>query len=75
MEGQTRVTCRDCGRTATVRGEMPEEYTACFVEVVGRDGFVPAPGDNNADMLCGTCLATYKGSETTDDEKKIRDGQ
>jgi hypothetical protein len=54
---------------------MPEEYTACFLEVVERDGFVPAPGENNADMLCGACLAAYKGSETADDEEKIRGGQ
>jgi hypothetical protein len=74
MEGQTLLICRDCGRTAFVRGEMPEEYTACFVEVVQRDGFVPAPGENNADMLCGACLATYKGSETADDEAKIQGG-
>jgi hypothetical protein len=71
MEGQTLLTCRDCGRTATVRGEMPEEYTACFIEVVQRDGFVPAPGEASVAFLCGACLATYKGSETKDDEEKI----
>ena len=72
MQGQTQLVCRDCGRTASVRGELPEEYTACFLEVVNRDGFVPAPGDANNAFLCGRCLATYKGSETSDDEEKIR---
>ncbi|HEX3579514.1 MAG TPA: hypothetical protein VHY33_13195 [Thermoanaerobaculia bacterium] len=72
MEGQTQLVCRDCGRTASVRGELPEEYTACFVEVVNREGFVPAPGDANNAFLCGRCLATYKGSETADDDQKIR---
>jgi hypothetical protein len=72
VEGQTLLTCRDCGRTATIRGEMPQEYTACFLEVVRRDGFVPAPGDANNAFLCGSCLATYKGSETADDEETIR---
>jgi hypothetical protein len=72
MEGQTRLTCRDCGRTATVRGEMPEEYAACFLEVVQRDGFMPAPGGAQLAFVCGTCAAAYKGSETADDEEKIR---
>lgn len=74
MEGQTLLTCRDCGRTAGVSGEMPEDYTACFIDVVQRDGFVPAPGEASIAFLCGTCLATYKGSETADDEEKIRGG-
>lgn len=51
---------------------MPEEYAACFVEVVQRDGFVPAPGGANLAFICGTCAAGYKGSETADDEEKIR---
>jgi len=72
VEGQTQLVCRDCGRTASVRGELPEEYTACFLEVVNRDGFVPSPGEGRVDFLCGACLATYKGSETADDEEKIR---
>jgi hypothetical protein len=49
---------------------MPEEYTACFLEVVKRDGFAPSPGDANNNFLCRSCLATYKGSETADDEEK-----
>jgi hypothetical protein len=53
MEGHALLVCRDCGRTASVRGELPEEYSACFVEVVNRDGFVPAPGDANNAFLCG----------------------
>jgi hypothetical protein len=53
---------------------MPEEYTACFIQVVQRDGFVPAPGEASVAFLCGTCLATYKGSETADDEEKISPG-
>ncbi len=70
MEGQTLLRCRDCGRTASVSGEMPEEYSSCFVEVVRRDGWVVAPG-TRVEMLCGECLAKYKGSETEDDEEKI----
>jgi hypothetical protein len=71
MEGQTRLVCRDCGRTASVRGEMPAEYTACFIEVVQRDGFVPAPGEAQVSFLCGACVATYEGHETRDDAAKI----
>ena len=71
MQGQAQVRCRDCGRTAGVRGEMPEEYFSCFVEVVRRDGWVVAPG-SRVEFLCGACLRNYKGSETSDDEEKIR---
>ncbi len=70
MEGQTLLTCRDCGRTASVRGEMPKEYTACFFEVVQREGFVVAPG-NRCEMICGECLKSYEGSETHDDAEKL----
>jgi hypothetical protein len=70
MEGQARLVCRDCGRAASVRGEMPTEYTACFVEVVQRDGFVVAPG-NRCEMICGECLKSYEGSETHDDAEKL----
>jgi len=70
MQGQALLRCRDCGRTATVSGEMPAEYTACFVRVVQRDGWVVAPG-NTCSLLCGQCLATYEGSETHDDAEKI----
>ena len=71
MEGQVQLRCRDCGRTASVRGELPAEYTACFQEVIRRDGWVIAPGDAKCDLLCGACLATYEGSETRDDAEKI----
>jgi hypothetical protein len=71
MEGQVQLCCRDCGRKASVRGEMPEEYTACFVEVVRRDGWVVAPGAK-CDLLCGECLKTYAGHETVDDAEKIK---
>ena len=73
MEGQTLLRCRDCGRTASVAGEMPVEYSSCFVEVVRRDGWVVAPA-TRFELLCGECLADYKGSETTDDEEKMRGG-
>ena len=69
MEGQTLLRCRDCGRTASVAGEMPEDYSACFVEIVRRDGWVVAPGSH--DFLCGECLKDYKGSETEDDDEKL----
>lgn len=65
------LTCRDCGRTASVAGEMPEEYTACFREVIARDGWVIAPG-HRAALLCGRCLGSYVGSESRDDGEKIR---
>jgi hypothetical protein len=54
-----------------VAGEIPEEYSSCFVEVVRRDGWVIAPGAR-AELLCGECLKDYKGSETSDDEEKMR---
>ena len=74
MQGQTLLRCRDCGRTATVSGEMPAEYTACFVKVAQRDGWVVAPGAR-CDLLCGACLATYEGSETHDDGENIAEGR
>lgn len=70
MEGRTRVVCADCGRTREIAGEMPGDYSACFLEVVREDGFVPRPGSAGG-YLCGACLATYEGSETTDDAEKI----
>jgi len=70
VEGQALLSCRDCGRTASVSGEMPEEYSACFAEVIRRDGFVVAPG-SRVEMLCGECLKNYKGSETEDDDEKL----
>ena len=47
MQGQALLRCRDCGRTASVSGEMPAEYFACFVKVVQRDGWVVAPSPGN----------------------------
>ncbi len=70
MEGQVQLRCRDCGRTASVRGELPEEYTKCFADVVKRDGWVVAPGAKT-DFLCGECLKGYAGHETVDDAEKI----
>jgi len=71
VQGQTQLRCRDCGRTAGVSGEMPGEYSACFVKVVQRDGWVVAPG-SKVEFLCGACLRNYEGSESRDDEEKIR---
>lgn len=72
MEGQAELCCRDCGRRASVRGELPTEYAACFAEVVKRDGWVIAPGAKT-EMVCGTCLATYEmhGGESKDDSPRI----
>ena len=72
MQGQALLRCRDCGRTATVSGEMPAEYSACFVQVVQRDGWVVAPSPGaRCELLCGQCLRSYEGSETHDDAEKI----
>ena len=73
MEGQTQLVCRDCGRRATIAGELPAEYSACFQRVVRRDGWVIAPG-HRCDFLCGECLKNYEpeGSESKDDGEKIR---
>jgi hypothetical protein len=71
MKGQALLVCRDCGRTASVTGEIPDDYSACFIEVVQRDGWVVAPS-NKVDLLCGACLRTYEGSETHDAAEKIR---
>jgi len=73
VEGRTRLVCADCGRTADVSGEMPEDYTACFDRFVHEEGWVPRPGAQLA-MICGECAADYEGSETKDDAKKIRRG-
>jgi len=70
MEGRTQLVCRDCGRTESVEGEIPGEYTECFMKVVREGGWVIAPGSSA--LLCGRCFATYIGSETKDDEEKIR---
>ena len=70
MQGQTQLRCRDCGRIAGVTGEMPGEYFSCFVQVVQRDGWVVAPG-SRVELLCGSCLRDYEGSETHDDGEKL----
>ena len=71
MMGQAQLCCRDCGRTASVSGELPAEYSACFAQVVQRDGWVVAPG-NRCEMICGTCLKQhYEGSESRDDAEKL----
>jgi hypothetical protein len=70
MDGQVQLCCRDCGRRASVRGELPAEYAACFIEVARRDGWVVAPGAK-CDLLCGECLKTYAGHETVDDAERI----
>jgi hypothetical protein len=70
VEGQAELCCRDCGRRATVRGELPAEYTRCFTEVAQRDGWVIAPGAKT-EMVCGQCLAAYEmaGGESRDDSR------
>ena len=70
MEGRVQITCAECGRKREISGEMPEEYTACFADVVRQDGFVPRPGVGLA-FICGACLRTFEGHETVDDERKI----
>jgi hypothetical protein len=70
MEGQVQLKCRDCGRTASVRGEIPVEYTKCFRDVIARDGWVIAPLAQ-CEILCGACFATYAGHETVDDAEKL----
>jgi hypothetical protein len=71
VQGQAQLRCRDCGLMATVSGELPAEYFACFVQVVQRDGWVVAPG-SRVELLCGACLKSYEGSETHDDAEKMR---
>ncbi len=71
MEGRVRIVCAECGRTAEVSGELPEEYTDCFVSVVRQEGFVPRPGVELA-FICGACLRKYEGHETVDDELKVK---
>jgi hypothetical protein len=71
MEGRVRIQCAECGLTREVSGEIPEEYTDCFVQVIREDGFVPRPGVAFA-FVCGKCVMRYAGHETMDDEEKIR---
>ena len=70
MKGRVQIRCAECGRTREVSGEIPEEYTACFRQVVEEDGFVPRPGVSLA-FICGQCLLKFAGHETVDDEEKI----
>lgn len=71
MKGSVQIRCAECGRTREVSGEMPEEYTACFRQVVEEDGFVPRPGAGSA-FICGKCLLKFAGHETVDDEDKVQ---
>jgi hypothetical protein len=68
MEARATVTCAECGRSREVSGEIPEEYTACFVQVIREDGFVPRPGAA-VTFVCGECLRAYEGpgTESRDD--------
>lgn len=71
MEGRVLIRCAECGRTRELSGEIPEEYTNCFLDIVREDGFVPRPGVELA-LICGQCLLRYEGHETVDDEEKVR---
>ena len=68
MEARATVVCAECGRAREVAGEIPEEFTACFVQVINEDGFVPKPGATVA-FICGECLRAYEGpgTESRDD--------
>ena len=71
MDGRVRIRCAECGKTRDLSGEIPEEYTACFQNIVREDGFVPRPGVDLA-LICGVCLLRYEGHETVDDEEIVR---
>ena len=71
MEGRVQIRCAECGRTREISGEIPEEYTSCFLQVIDEDGFVPRPGVALA-LICGQCLRNYSGHETVDDEEKVQ---
>lgn len=70
MEGRTLVVCAECGRRREVSGEIPDEYRACFVQVIQEDGFVPRPGVELA-LICGQCARGYEGHESVDDEENM----
>ena len=73
MEGRVRLVCAECGKTREVSGEIPREYTDCFLKIVREDGFVPRPGGPSLSFVCGSCLASkFAGHETVDDEEKVR---
>ena len=72
MEGRVLLTCNECGRTREVVGEIPREYTGCFVKAVSEDGWVPRPAAAHVAFVCGPCLAKeFAGHETVDDQAKI----
>ena len=73
MQARATVTCAECGRSREVSGEIAEEFTACFVQIVSEDGFVPRPGAATTAFICGACLRRYEGtgSESRDDAEKI----
>ena len=73
MEARAIVVCAECGRSREVVGEIPEEYTACFAQIVAEDGFVPRPGTVPA-LICGACLRAYEGpgTESRDDSLSPR---
>lgn len=68
MEARATVTCAECGKRREVSGEIPDEYTSCFAQVVAEEGFVPRPGVTHA-LICGACLQAYEGpgTESRDD--------
>jgi len=73
MEARTTVKCAECGRSREVAGEIAEEYTRCFAQIVAEDGFVPRPGTSLA-LICGACLRAYDGpgTESRDDSLSPR---
>lgn len=71
MEGRTILRCPDCGMIREIVGEIPEEYTASFLDAVRGEGWVPLPGAALT-MICGPCFATWAGHESVDDEPKVR---
>jgi hypothetical protein len=72
MEGRVLLNCGECELTREIAGEIPEEYTRSFAEAVQRDGWVPKPGANTAQLICRDCLMKYAGHETVDDEEKVQ---
>ena len=71
MKGRVRIRCAECGRTREVSGEIPHEFTSCFIQIIEEDGFVPRPGVAQA-FICGQCLLRYEGHESVDDEEKVQ---
>lgn len=73
MEGRVLLKCGACGLTREIVGEIPHEYSRCFDEAVHGEGWVPNPGSNSPDLICGACLRKqYEGHESVDDEEKVR---